>query len=184
MKVPFKLGTEYVDDGPVIWNNVFRREETVGPLRLAIAPREDPLGLMCELAESIGPDYYLLYVHAVERSGSPEGRYESSLMELVDVRIFFAEFEEMLVNDGRHELWIGTDDDSGMLVYDEHGILYAYGPIEDFVRTLAGRGFVEGDFSVPEPHSHHYHAVYDEDVERLIAHWDWHRTDLQPEDER
>jgi len=184
MTTLFKLGIGGLDDGPVVWNHVYRREETTGPMRLAIVPREDPLGVMCDLAESIGPEYYLLYVHAVGRSTSPEGRYESSLMELVDVRIFLAEYEEMLECDARHELWIGTDDDSGMLVLDEHGIIFAYGPLDDFARTLEGRGIVEGEFAIPDPHSHHYHAAYDEDVERLLAHWDWHRTDLQPEDER
>ena len=90
----------------------------------------------------------------------------------------------MIENDARHEFWIGSTSNHGMLVYDEHGLIYAYGPLPEFERSLSAMGFRSGEFSIPAPHAHHYHAEYDEDVRRLLSHWDWRHTELRPEDER
>lgn len=90
----------------------------------------------------------------------------------------------MLENDARHEFWIGSTSNQGMLVYDEHGLIYAYGPLADFERSLSAIGLRSGKFSIPAPHAHHYHAEYDEEVRRLLTHWDWRHLGLQPEDER
>jgi hypothetical protein len=170
--------------GPVLWPNVYRTERTTGPDRLAIAPRREPLEVMCVLAEAIGPEYFALYVHSVARSDCAPGRYESPPLQLVDVRIFVAEYSAMLENDARHELWIGSTTGRGMLVYDEHGLIYAYGPLDDLRRSLLGMGFSEGKISIPAPHTHHFHSEYDDDVRRLLSHWEWRHTQLRPEDER
>ena len=155
-----------MEGGPVAWPHMYRTEQTTGPDRLAIAPREEPLEVMCELAEAIGPEYFVLYVHSVARSDSLSGRFESPPLQLVDVRIFVAEYSAALENDARHEFWIGSTADSGMLVYDDHGLIYAYGPLGDFERSLSVLGFRSGEFSIPN--SHHFHAAYDEDVRRLL----------------
>lgn len=177
--------THAIDAGePVVWPNVFRTERTTGPDRLAIAPRLDPLGAMCVLAEAIGPEYFALYVHAVARSDCAPGRYQSPPLQWVDLKIFVAEYSEMLENDARHQFWIGSTTGRGMLVYDEHGLIFAYGPLDDLRRALLGMGFHEGDFSIPNPHVHHFHAEYDDDVSRLLSHWEWRHTALRPEDER
>lgn len=168
---------------PVRWPHVFARERTTGPDRLVIVPREDPIGLLGELAEWIGPEYFLLYVLVVQRGEAPAGRYESPPLELVDVRIFLEEFGRLLECDARHQFWIGSTSDRGMVVYDDHGILYAYGPLEDFQRTLLARQFQPGSFSIPAPHTHHYHAELDAEVARLLGRFEWVRTELRPEDE-
>lgn len=170
------------DPPPVVWHHVFRRERTTGPDRLAIAPREDPMGVLCDLATFIGPELFLLYVLIVSRGQAECGRYESPPLGLVDVRIFIEEFGDMLTNDARHEFWIGSTNDRGMLVYDDHGIIYAYGPLGDFERSLVARGLSAGSFQIPAPHSHHFHREYDEVVDRLLARWEWRRTELQPGD--
>lgn len=169
-------------DSPVEWPHVFRREHTTGPDRLAIAPREDPMGVLRDLATFIGPEFFVLYVLVVSRGRAECGRYESPPLGLVDVRIFIEEFRDMLTNDARHEFWIGSTNDRGMLVYDDHGIIYAYGPLGDFERSLVARGFSAGSFQIPAPHTHHFHGEYDEVVDRLLARWEWRRTELQPGD--
>ena len=179
-----KLTNATDEDGPVLWPHVYRTEQTTGPDRLVIAPRGEALKVMCELAEAIGSEFFVLYVHSVPRGDSPPGRFESPLLQLVDVRIFVAEYSAMLENDARHEFWVGSPSNQGMLVYDEHGLIYAYGPLPDFERSLLAMGFRSGEFSIPVPHRHHYHAEYDGDVRRLLSHWDWRHTELQPEDER
>ena len=181
---PHKLTNPTDDDSPVVWGQVYRREQTTGPDRLVIAPAKSPLDLMCALAEAFGPEYFLLYVHSVARSNHEPGRYESPPLQLVDVRIFVQEFAPMLENDARHEFWIASTQNHGMLVYDEHGLIYAYGPLGEFEVLLSTQGFQEQDFSIPSPHAHHYHVEYDDDVAKLLTHWEWLRTDLRPEDER
>jgi len=138
--------------------------------------------LLCDLAEFIGPEYFLLYVLVASRSQVECGRYESPPLELVDVQIFVERFRDLLTNDARHELWIGSTNDTGLLVYDHHGIIYAYGPLEDFEPSLVLRGLKPGGFEIPAPHTHHFHGEYDEIVDQLVAQWEWRRTDLQPGD--
>ena len=171
-------------EAPVRWPNVYRVEQTTGPKRLAIAPRQEPLELMCALAKVIGPEYFALYVHSVARSEFRPGRYQSPPLQLVDVECFVAEYSAMLENDARHEFWIGSATGRGMLVYDEHGLIYAYGPLEEFRARLSDMGVREGEFSIPDPHAHRFHAEYDDDVRRLLSHWQWHHTELRPEDAR
>jgi len=140
------------------------------------------MGVLCDLSEFIGPDYFLLYVLVVSRGQQACGRYESPPLGHVDVQIFLEEFRELLTNDARHEMWIGSTDRQGMLVYDAHGIIYAYGPLDDFEQVLIGRGLKSGSFQIPSPHAHHYHEEYDERVDHLVARWEWRHFELQPGD--
>ena len=71
-----KLTYAIDEGGPVLWPHMYRTEETTGPDRLVIAPREEPLKVMCDLAEAIGPELFVLYVHSVARGDSPPGRFE------------------------------------------------------------------------------------------------------------
>ena len=168
----------------MVWPHVYRTEQTTGPARLAIAPRDGAMEVICELADAIGPDSFVLYVHTAPRTDAPRGRFESPPLQLVDVRVFVAEYSALLENDARHEFWVGSTANRGMLVYDDHGIIYAYGPLDDFERALSAIGFQPGEFSIPCPHTHNFHAEYDDDVERLLSHWNWRLTELQPKDER
>jgi len=171
-------------DIPVEWPNVFVRERTTGPDPLAIAPREDAMGFLYDLAGFIGPEYFLLYVLIASRGQVERGRYESPPLQLVDVQIFIEEFRDFLANDARHEFWIGSTSNAGMLVYDDHGIIFAYGPLDDFERFLVARGLASGGFEIPAPHTHYFHALYDRCAARLLARWEWRRTALQRQDER
>jgi hypothetical protein len=74
------------------------------------------MGVLCDLAGFIGPEYFLLYVLVASRGEAACGRYESPPLELVDVQIFVREFRDLLKNDARHEFWIGSTDDAGLLV--------------------------------------------------------------------
>ena len=169
-------------DVPVDWPHVFRRERTTGPDRLAIVPRQDPMGVLCDLAALIGPEYFLLYVLVASRGQAECGRYESPPLALVDVQMFVEQFCDLLTNDARHEFWIGSTNSAGLLVYDDHGIIYAYGQLDNFEQSLGLRGLKPGSFEIPAPHAHHYHGEYDEMADQLLARWVWRRTELQPGD--
>ena len=171
--------TTVAGESPVAveWPHVFRREQTTGPDRLAIAPREDPMRILCDLASVVGPEYSIVYV-LVEPLGQAErGRYQSPVLDFVDVEAFVSEFREFLANDARHELWISSIDNAGLLVYDDHGLIYAYGPLDEFERNLLLRGLQPGSFEIPAPHTHHFHHQYAQPFDRLMARWEWRRTD-------
>lgn len=170
-------------DAPVVWPRVYRREPATTPSRLAIAVSHDACALLADLAQGLGDRFFLLYVHVVPRGPEPPGRYQSPLLQLADVCLVLHEFTAMFEQDGRHHLWIHAADGAGTLVYDRHDIVYAYGPLPTFEERLQRRGFVPGDFTLAIPHGHHYHARFDDSVRALLHRWDWHRTDLQPEDE-
>ncbi|MDX1998444.1 MAG: hypothetical protein SF066_12065 [Thermoanaerobaculia bacterium] len=169
-------------DLPVEWPDLYYRQLTTGPERLVVAPRRDPIDLLGELAGEFGPEYYLLYVLVAERGQATAGRYQSPWVELAEVRAFLSDYSELLANDARQELWIGSKESGDQLVLDHHGLIFAYGPLDDYVRVLEARGLTAGDFGIPFPHTHHYNAKYDLLVDQLISRWDWHRTDLQPGD--
>jgi hypothetical protein len=140
------------------------------------------MGVLCDLAALIGPEYFLLYVLVAPRGQAKRGRYESPPLALVDVQIFVEQFHDFLTNDARHEFWIGSTNNAGLLVYDDHGITYAYGPLDDFERSLDLRGLKPGFFEIPVPHTHHFHGQYDEVADQLLARWEVRRTELQPGD--
>lgn len=164
------------------WPRVFRRESTQQG-RLAIAVSDDATALLAALADCLGQDFYLLYVLVVPRGPAPPGRYQSPLLQLADLRILLDEYSTMFEQDGRHHVWVGAADGAGTLVYDRHGIVYAYGPLPAYEEVLANRGFQPGEFTLAVPHCHHYHHEFDGSVSALLERWDWHRTELRPEDD-
>lgn len=170
-------------DAPIRWPRVFRREATRGKGRLAIAVSEDACDLMTAMASCLGHEFYLLYVLVVARGPELPGRYQSPLLQLADVRILLEEHSALFEQDGRHHVWIRAADGAGMLVYDRHDIVYAYGPLPTFEELLQRRGFATGEFTLATPHAHHYHPQFDAAVAALLDRWEWHRTDLRPEDD-
>jgi len=107
-------------------------------------------------------------VLVVSRLGNEAGRYQSpefgTKQELQD---FLLEFKEFFETDGRHRIWIGATNNSGLLVYDQHHVIFAYGPIDRFERILENRGFREQPFSFPAPHCHNYHEDNDQHEKTL-----------------
>ena len=60
-----------------------------------------------------------------------------------------------------------ADGDHGLLVYDQHNVIFAYGPLDDFKLILESRGFHEAEFWFPAPHAHSYLPENDDEEERL-----------------
>lgn len=86
------------------------------------------------------------------RTGHDPGRYRTpDNMEPEAARSFMMEFLEYLERDGRHNLWIMAASGRGLLAYDRHEILYAYGPLEGYEQILKRRGFRRGRVTIPVP---------------------------------
>jgi hypothetical protein len=167
----FALGGEE----PYRHARIWAREATSGPDRLRIGGGERPLEVIEELARLLVEPLYLLVVLSVARGGGTSGRYESNALTHSELAVFLEEFEDLFSNDARAEIWIGSTTGEGLLVLDEHDLVYAYGPLDAFSAQLGARGFEHGLPRAPDPHEHQYNPEFDELEGRLIAR-DWRRV--------
>jgi hypothetical protein len=170
---------------PVRYPNVYALEQTTGPPRLIIGPAGDHVEVLLSLAEVWGKDYYLLYVLLVPRQGKRKpGRYQSpGPLSFEQVAAFCRHFGPFLQGDGRHHLWVGSTVNAGLLIYDQHEWIWAYGDLSAYIRMLQSRGFKEGAVSLPAPHSHNYNSEFDAAEDDLAGYWKWAHFPLQPDDE-
>ncbi len=156
------------------YGKVFETETTNAYQRLKIGADNKQIDLMLKLCENLNPPYFILYVLVVPRHGHEQGRYQSRPIENInEVRLFFNEYKDYLETDGRHHVWIGTVDNSGILIYDQHNVIFAYGSLEKYKRTLRTLGFHEKPFSFPVPHAHRFNTDNDQFEEKILQHWDW-----------
>jgi hypothetical protein len=181
----FKFG-RLLPDGEDVehqYADVYDWERTTGPSRLIIAPRTGHVDLLGALAECWGGPYWLLYVLTVPRTGT-SGRYQiTEPVERPELTAFLARHRAFLEGDARHALWVAPATGQGTLVYDRHNVIYAYGPLEHFEDMLARRGVTRGATAYPVPHSHHYHAEFDDDEAELLTDYAWIHSPLRPGDE-
>ena len=154
---------------------IWAREATSGPDRLRIGGGLRPVAVIQDLATLLAGPVYVLVVLNVPRCGGNPGRYESDALTQAEVATFLAEFESLFTNDARAELWIGSTSGEGLLVLDEHDLIYAYGPLDAFSARLSARGYGHGLPRAPDPHEHHYNEELDDLQARLIAR-DWRRV--------
>src|SRR5258707_361105 len=124
--------------------NAFQIERTTGPERLCITVEEAHLSLLWKLAFPLAPPFLVLYVLHTSRCGNRLGRYESPAIQFDAVNGFMAEFCEFLTDDGRHDLWLLSQNSGATLVWDRHDLIYAYGPFEQ-VRAVLREGLQEGE---------------------------------------
>jgi len=164
--------------------HVWARETTSEPDRLVIAPRTNQIDLLTQLAESMQPPFFLLYVLVVPRSEAEEGRYQSEeALSSAQLKEFLVSFRLFLEGDGRHNLWIHSLAQGSTLVYDRHNVIYAYGPLEMFAATLVRQGLAEqSDVRFPDPHAHHYIAEFDSEENRLLHYLPWKTSPLRTGD--
>jgi hypothetical protein len=164
----------HLDDSPVIYPGVYWREQTSGPERLVLAPALSRIDLMRALSRAVDQDAYVLYVLRVPRRGHRQGRYQSpGVLDQQSRDEFLYEFGEYLDRDGRHQLWIGTPENSALIVWDEHQWIYCYGDLDAFERVARQAHLAPGRAEIPVPHSHCYHNLFDDTEDEMIGRYDW-----------
>jgi hypothetical protein len=184
MKMPFKFGSGVDEIGPHGYDNLFEVRKTTGPAQLVIAPATNHVGLMIELSRVLPEPFCILYVLTVPRSDALRGRYQSPRrLSRSGVESFLTEYQDFFERDGRHHIWLLARPQFHSIVYDNHNVLYAYGPIDEFREILSTRGYREGKVRFPVPHRHCYNSEFDKDEDRVLAHWSWSRVPLQEQDE-
>lgn len=157
-------------------------ERTFGPERLVIGPSADHRLIFFQLMpEPLG----ILYLLVVPRGGSEGGRYQTaSPVSKQQAEGFLSNFREYLENDGRHDIWVASRSGPDQLVYDRHYVIYAYGRLREYENALLGGGLRKVEFvRFPSPHTHNYHAAFDQDELDLLRHWRWKRSPLRENDE-
>lgn len=166
------------------WDNWYEVQQTSGPARLCIAAREGHIDLLKRLAAELTGRLGLLYVLHTSRCENELGRYEAMPLEFQIVSQFLDRFADYLQQDARHDLWVGTVNNSGTLVYDRHNLIYAYGLFDGYMPILEQGHFRHRPIVVPSPHCHHYHEAYDHEEQATIQAFNWRRTPLQPQDKQ
>ena len=176
-------GGEHV---PHDYGNVYFAQPCGDGHRLVIGPSRDHVTLLVELAAELrGDPWWVLYVLLVPRLGNREpGRYQSEPFEThAALAAFLEAFRSFFEGDGRHHVWVGSAANDGLLVYDQHNVIFAYGPLDRFEVLLTSIGFTRREFWFPGPHVHAFDPAHDGGEERLMAEMPWQWFPLQPGDD-
>src|SRR5205823_680267 len=153
---------------PHDFGKVYAHEHTSAQPRLRIAASFDGTALLRELTLALTEPFLVLYVLVVPRGRSEPGRYQSHELSRTELDTFFQQFAQFWDSDGRHNLWVRSSDD-GMLVYDRHNIIYAYGPLQRFESRLQALDYNSApSLSLDFAHQHSYHQEFDE-LERELT---------------
>lgn len=188
----FKFGIPDPDqshlDLPYSYPNLWQRQKTTGPERLVLAPAARQVRLFTDLVARIPEPLGLLYVLLVPRGEGAAGRYEcKTLLGRRSLTEFLERFSAYFEGDGRHHLWVAspgtTWGEHGQIIYDNHNLIYAYGPLSDFIAVAKNRGLSEGDVKIPCPHVHKYNAAFDRQAASLLNVYEWRHFPLPPDDD-
>jgi hypothetical protein len=168
------------------YGNRYCRQTARGQTRLVIGPSKGHVDLMLELAQEFAdePIYVMLVLLVPNAEAHEAGRYQSSAFEThAEVAQFVSSFRDYFESDGGHHFWVASTEGQRMVIYDQHNVLFAYGPIEKYEQRLIERGFREEKFWFPAPHGHGYGGINEVHEARLLAAEEWERFPLQPGDD-
>lgn len=172
-----------IHDTPHVYQDTYERSTTTGPDRLVIAPASNHVELLCLLLGLMPGPFRFLYILVVSRTLTPEGRYELDQdLSREEMTTLLMEHREFFEADGRHTLFIGSQADNAMLVYDRHNVIYAYGDLDKYSQLLVQSGFRSEDVRFPVPHAHHYHDEMDDEETRLLRGRSWIQYPLKESD--
>ena len=85
--------------------------------------------------------------------------------------------------EGEQRAWKPRPSAKATLVYDNHDLIYAYGPLDEFCEVLSSRGLREGDLSIPAPHQHCYNQEFDAAERDVLKYWEWRHSPLRSDDD-
>lgn len=180
---PQKLATLSGDDWCQFeYPNIWCIEQTSSTSRLVAGAKDNHIEHITKLLDHLNDPFGILYVLVASRLGNADGRYQSpyptSRKETVD---FLFRYKDFLERDSRHAIWILTLNNEGTIVYEQHNLIYAYGPLIKYSEYFKSNKFKQGEVEIPSPHSHNYNPEFDQDEDKILKHWDWKRFDLIPE---
>ena len=164
--------------------NLWQLEEYESWSRLTIGAEKNEIPLILELCKRNEGQFGILWVLLASRVGNSEGRYQSpSPINYEELELFLCQYQEFFEHDGRHHLWVMSLSDDEQYIYDNHNVVHTYGNLDLQTRIIESLGFKEGEIRNPVPHTHNYHAEYDDAEDKLMKHWEWKRYPLEASDD-
>lgn len=164
------------------YGNLFRHEVHPEWSRVIIAPDEQQIPLMLDIAKRWEGPYGIFYVLKLSRLGHTAARYQSpEPCSFDNLELFASTFQEYFEGDGRHHLWFIDVPTGAQLVYDNHDLIYAYGNDGDIISFLESKGFSAGDPQIPCPHEHRYNQEFDSSEDEIMKYFEWKKFPLQEE---
>jgi hypothetical protein len=136
------------------------------------------------LSRGLREPFYFLYVLVIYRGGGEIGRYQSNELSREELDTLFVRYDDFWDSDGRHSIWLRSEQDDATLVYDRHNLIYAYGPLERFELILESVGYAKTpEVSLAFEHEHCYYPEFDVFEQELTTKYAERKTDLQRGDE-
>ncbi|MBA3845308.1 MAG: hypothetical protein H0X45_01560 [Planctomycetes bacterium] len=167
---------------PMRFLDLIEWEELTGASRLRIGARR-PVETLGRLMPMLQPPLAMIYVLVVARAGRPAGRYRSPpIATHAELQRLLDGFCRFFEGDARHHLWVVPAQGTTALVLDRHGMLFAYGDLPAYERTLARHSFTQGRVHVPTNHSHCFDPAMNELETELMELWPWQRSPLRDGD--
>lgn len=156
------------------YGDIYQLQDISGVQRLIIGPSGSHIDMLLDLSDLFEEPFRIIYV-LVDPIGVKEddtGRFEfDGEMTRAEMRAFFERFREFFECDARHHIWVTAK--NGTVIYDQHNILYAYGPILDIEQILLSKGLTPGDVEFPYPHMHAFHQEMNPHLEALLKEYNW-----------
>lgn len=150
---------------------------------MIIAPETNQIELIIDLTKDMSEPFGVLYVLVVPRGGNEEGRYQvSQPLSRYEMESFLKDFKDFFEKDARHHIWIASIPNNSMLVYDNHNVIYAYGELGEFKKTIHKNGFKEENVVIPVPHVHSYNPKFDKEENRILSIFEWKKFPLVESD--
>jgi hypothetical protein len=175
----------FTDNSAVVneYGKIFEIESTPSFTRLKIASDHEQIELLLKLCLNLTPPYFIHYVLVTSSLGNQLARYRSNeINSLKSVSEFLNEFKEFLEFDGRHHIWISNKDNSEILVYDQHNVIFSYGQLNNQLAILKAEGYKQTSFNFPYPHAHHFNPEFNILEEKILKYWPWVLFGLTPDD--
>ena len=174
-----------VEPFPYQYPGLWDMEPTTGPSRMVLAPAAGHVDLLLDLSRRLDEPFGVLYVLLLSRLGVAEpGRYQGPVpLDRAVMESFLEEFRDFFEGDGRHHVWVTSLNDQSTLVYDNHNVIYAYGPLDRYEQVVRAHGLSRAPVRFPVPHMHSYLPEFDQEEARVLRHWEWTQFPLQPDDD-
>ena len=160
---------------PYRYPNVWQKEQTTGPDRVVVAPSSRQIELLLEMTRQLPEPFGLLYELLASRNTTDgDGRYQSNHpCSREELETFLLSFADYFEGDDRFNLWVFSLPEGAQIIYDNHNVVYGYGPLDAFVKVAETWGLTQGEVRYPDPHAHHYNASFDAEHDRVMNYWEW-----------
>lgn len=173
MGIPYRQSLKMLTlEGEEAFHLVTDRRFTAERSRLVISAASESLFIISKLISLVGDRFRVTYVREHQEGEVEQGRYLlRHSFEYREAIEFLYTHQEFLLCDGRHHLWIMNETQKSGIVYDQHDLIYYYGPQLRAIAFLLYREFLptrslsHSNF----PHGHGFRSTFDEEEAEIVS---------------